>query len=179
MRAWSDMATGLIRICYDPRNYKHAYKTPVLISVLPVSEITKIQQVFYKHWNVNMKKFVKQFQTTIKQNICIHLYTFVSEIISLTTDGVFVCRAAEHPQHKCSASHTSTTQRSVLPIGFHEVIHFSSHTLTFIPNTLLMRVGGGWWSERLAGHKIAPTPHSDTPSLPTTGCFYRSAQPHL
>lgn len=58
--------------------------------------------------------------------------------------SVFVGRAAKHPQHvfTCSSSDISATERSVPPLGFHEVIHFSSHTLTFIPNTLLMSAGG-------------------------------------
>lgn len=38
---WPGMATGLIRICYNPRNYKQAHKTPVLISALPVFENNK------------------------------------------------------------------------------------------------------------------------------------------
>lgn len=43
---WSGRAASLIRICYDPPNYKHAQKTPVLISALSVSEIPKAKQVF-------------------------------------------------------------------------------------------------------------------------------------
>lgn len=30
--AWLGMATGVIRNCYDGRNYKHTYKTVFLIS---------------------------------------------------------------------------------------------------------------------------------------------------
>ncbi len=44
---WPGMATNLIRICYDPRNYKHV-QIPHF-DVLPVSEITKVQHVLCKH----------------------------------------------------------------------------------------------------------------------------------
>lgn len=57
----------------------------------------------------------------------------------------FMRRAAKLPQQqvfKCSPSDRSTTERSFPPLGFREVIHFSSHTLTFVPNALLMSAGG-------------------------------------
>lgn len=66
--------------------------------------------------------------------------------VKRTSLAYFTCRAstaAGFPR----ASDTPRTERSVLPIGFHEVIHFSLHTLTFIPDRLLMSAGGGGGDE--------------------------------
>lgn len=96
-----------------------------------------------------MQKSVKQFQIIMKLIIGAHLYliycALIPQIKSQETDETsgFVCKAAKQPQQhcffKCIASDTSTTERSVLPIAFHEVIHFSSHTLTLNLSTYLMR----------------------------------------
>lgn len=87
----------------------------------------------------------------MKEIICVHLHffkhVFPRDIDSDDKGAMdemcgFVSRAAKHPQQqvfKCTALNTSMVERSVPPKGFHEVIHFSSHTLTFIPNALLMR----------------------------------------
>lgn len=45
---------------------------------------------------------------------------------------------------KYSPSEASTTERSFSPLGFHELIHFSSHTLTFTPNAIFMSAGREW-----------------------------------
>lgn len=61
-------------------------------------------------------------------------FVFCAELLCLSTNKVF----------KCTPSHISTTERSFPPLGFHELIHFSSHTLTFTPDTLFMSAGRGY-----------------------------------
>lgn len=55
---------------------------------------------------------------------------------------VFLCGAATHSQQQVFKWSASTAERSAILTGFPVVIHFSSHTLTFIPNTLLMSAQG-------------------------------------
>lgn len=81
------------------------------------------------------------------------LVALVSEIKGLEVCAQS-CKATTTEGFNCSASDMSATERSILPVGFHEVIHFSSHTLTFIPNTLLMSAGGGGVDEVRDWHGI-------------------------
>lgn len=122
-----------------------------------------------------MQKSVKQFQIIMKLIISVHLYliycALIPEIKSHKTDEL-VCGATKQKQQqivKCIASDTSTSEGHFFPIAFHQVMHFSSRTLTLNLSTLLMStVREGDVSERLTGHKIASNPHSDTRSLSAT-----------
>lgn len=68
------------------------------------------------------------------------------EVLKCKSVFVFLRRAtlSTNKVFKCTPSHISTTERSFPPLGFHELIHFSSHTLTFIPDTLFMSAGRGY-----------------------------------
>lgn len=66
--------------------------------------------------NVDMQKCVKQFQTIIKQSICIHLYiiwhALISEIKSRETDAVVSCAELQsiHNSRFLSAVHQTHQQ---------------------------------------------------------------------